>query len=30
MADGKYIENNRIVIVKNGKKYNAAGAILGD
>ena len=28
--DGKYIENNRIVIVKNGKKYNAAGAILGD
>ena len=30
MADGKYIENNRIVIVKNGKKYNAAGVILGD
>ena len=28
--DGKYIENNRIVIVKNGKKYNAAGAILSD
>lgn len=30
LPDGKYIENNRIVIVKNGKKYNAAGAILGD
>ena len=28
--DGKYIENNRIVIIKNGKKYNAAGALLGD
>ena len=28
--DGKYIEDNRIVIVKNGKKYNTAGAILGN
>ncbi len=26
LADGKYFENGQIVIVKNGKKYNAAGA----
>ncbi len=25
-ADGKYFENGQIVIVKNGKKFNAAGA----
>ncbi len=27
-ADGKYFENGQIVIMKNGKKYNAAGALL--
>jgi len=26
----KYIENNRIIILKNGKKYNTAGATLGN
>ncbi len=26
LKDGKYFENGQIVIVKNGKKYNAAGA----
>ena len=25
VADGKYIEDGRIVIVKNGVKYNVAG-----
>jgi hypothetical protein len=28
--DGKYIENNRIVIIKYGKKYSPAGAVLGN
>lgn len=27
-ADGKYIENGQIVIIKNGVKYNAAGQIV--
>lgn len=26
MKDGKFVKNNRIVIVRNGKAYNAAGA----
>ncbi len=26
LKDGKYFENGKVVIVKNGKKYNAAGA----
>ena len=28
--DGKYIEGNRIVIIKYGKKYSPTGAVLGD
>ena len=28
MVNGKYIENGKIIIIRNGKKYNAAGAIL--
>ena len=28
VKDGKYLENGKIVIVKNGKKFNAAGAKL--
>ena len=28
--DGKYIINNRIIIVRNGKKYSATGATLDD
>ena len=27
-ADGKFIENGQIIIVKGGKKYNAAGAVI--
>ena len=30
LPNGKYIENNRIIIVRNGKKYSATGAILDD
>jgi hypothetical protein len=25
VADGKFVENGRVVIVKDGKKYNVAG-----
>ncbi len=28
LYDGKYLEDGKIVIIKNGKKYNTAGAIL--
>ncbi len=27
-ANGKYIENKRVVIVRNGQKYNVAGAVI--
>ncbi len=27
-ANGKYIENGKVVIVKNGKKYNVAGSLI--
>lgn len=28
ILDGKYIEDGKIIIIRNGKKYNSAGAIL--
>ena len=28
ILNGKYIEDGKIIIIRNGKKYNSAGAIL--